>query len=185
MGIERRGTDAKPLPMSAERIERSLRNTANFVEGTAKVFADWAQSYLPHSNQLPPANQAVCQAAGGDPNIFYYHSHWKLAPDEALVIHLPRIPKCRFWNLQINNYWMESLDYRYHRIHHNQHSATPDADGGITLVLAHQDPKHPNWLETAGHDNGTMCLRWVGAEEHIHPETRVVKLAQFMKERGR
>lgn len=179
MRITRRGSDDKPVPLTAERLQRALQNTGRFVEGTATLFANWAQSYLPHSNQLPPADQALCQSVGGDPNIFYYHSHWRLAPDEALVIRIPRIPQCRFWNLQVNNWWMESLDYRYHRIHHNQHSAKPDADGGVTLVLAHQDPAHPNWLETAGHDNGTLCLRWVGAEEHVHPETQVVKLREL------
>ena len=33
---------------------------------------------------MPPADQALCQSVGGDPNIYYYHSYWKLAPDEAL-----------------------------------------------------------------------------------------------------
>jgi len=131
---------------------------------------------------LPPADQLLCQRVGGDPNIFYYHSYWQLAADEALLIHLARIPDCRFWNLQINNWWMESLDYRYFRICHNKHSATPDADGGVTLVLAHRDAGHPNWLETAGHDQGTMCLRWVGAKEPVHPTTRVVKFANLAEE---
>jgi len=176
MTIERRSADTRPRPLSAARLQQGLSNTARFVEGTAKLFADWAQGYQSHTNQLPPADQALCQSVGGDPNIYYYHSYWKLTPDEALVIHIPRIPKCHFWNLQVNNYWMESLDYRYYRIHHNPHTVKFDADGGVTLVLAHLDPKHPNWLETAGHDNGTLCLRWVGAEEHVHPETRVVKL---------
>lgn len=178
LSIQRRSSDAQPEPLSAARIAQSLSNTARFVQGTAGVFADWAQSYLPHLNQLPPADQALCQNAGGDPNIFYYHSAWKLAPDEALVIHVARVPECRYWNLQIDNWWMESLDYRYHRIHHNKHSARLDADGGVTLVLAHRDPQHPNWLETAGHGSGTMCLRWVGASEHVHPTTRVLKLAE-------
>lgn len=182
LAIVRRGSDARPAPLSAERIQRSLGNAARFVEGTATLFANWAQSYLPLPNQLPPANQALCQSVGGDPNIFYYHSYWQLAPDEALVIHFERIPDCRFWNLQINNWWMESLDYRHHRIHHNMHSARPDADGGVTLVLSHRDPGHPNWLETADHDRGTMCLRWVGASEQVHPSTRVVKFDQFIKE---
>lgn len=182
MSIQRRGTAASPAPLSAERLQRGLGNAGKFVEGTATLFANWAQSYLPQANQLPPADQALCQSVGGDPNIFYYHSYWQLAADEVLVIHLPRIPQCRFWNLQVNNWWMESLDYRYHRIHHNQHSAKPDADGGVTLVLAHGDPGHPNWLETTGHDKGTLCLRWVGAPEPVHPVTRVVKHADFMKE---
>jgi hypothetical protein len=182
LSIARRGSDARPAPLSAERIQRSLGNTAKFVEGTATLFANWAQSYLPLPNQLPPANQALCQSVGGDPNIFYYHSYWQLAPDEALVIHFERIPDCRFWNLQINNWWMESLDYRHHRIHHNKHSARHDADGGVTLVLSHRDPGHANWLETAGHDKGTMCLRWVGASEPVHPSTRVVKLDKYIQE---
>ena len=169
MRIERLGAHASPAPLDAERIAQGLSNASRFVEGTATLFANWAQSYLPHVNQLPAADQALCQRVGGDPNIHYYHSAWALDPDQMLVIHLPRIPECRLWNLQINNWWMESLDYRHHRIHHNQHSAKPDADGGVTLVLAHRDPGYANWLETTGHTRGTMCLRWVGASEHVDP----------------
>lgn len=179
--IRRADAGARPEPLSAERLAGALDKASAFVHGTANVFADWAQSYLPHSNALPPADQALCQGAGGDPNIFYYHSHWRLGPDEALVIRLPRIPECRLWNLQVNNYWMESLDYRYHRIHLNQHSAATAADGSVTMVLAHRDPGHPNWLETAGHDNGTLCLRWVDAREHVHPETQLCRFDQLAK----
>ncbi|MGH8505315.1 MAG: DUF1214 domain-containing protein [Stenotrophobium sp.] len=182
MSIARLGSDAQPEPLSADRLQRGLDNAAKFVEGTATLFANWAQSYLKHPNQLPPADQALCQRVGGDPNIFYYHSYWQLAADEALIVHVPRIPECRFWNLQINNWWMESLDYRFHRIHLNQHSTKLDADGGVTMVLTHRDPAHPNWLETAGHDRGTMCMRWVGASEHIHPTTRVVKHTDLSRE---
>ncbi|NKF20865.1 DUF1214 domain-containing protein [Solimonas marina] len=180
--IAPRGHARPPQPLSSEALQRGLKNAAGFVEGTATVFANWAASYLPHENALPPADQAVCQRAGGDPNIHYYHSAWALQPDEALIVHVPRIPECRFWNLQINNWWMESLDYRYHRIHLNQHTARLDADGGCTMVLAHRDPGVPNWLETAGHTRGTLCMRWVGAREHVDPTTRCVKLDQLKRE---
>jgi len=182
MSISRVGSSATPQPLSAERIEKGLGNAARFVEGTATLFANWAQSYLPQPNQLPPADQALCQRVGGDPNIFYYHAYWKLAADEVVVIELPRVPECRFWNLQINNWWMESLDYRYHRICHNQHSAKLNPDGSLTLVLSHVDVGHPNRLETAGHAEGTWCFRWVGAKEQVHPQTRVLKLADYKKE---
>jgi hypothetical protein len=179
LAIERIGSAERPAPLTAQRLQQGLSRSAAFVEGTARLFADWAAGYQRHSNALPPADQAVCQRVGGDPNIFYYHSHWRLAPDQALVIRLPRIPECRFWNLQVNNYWMESLDYRFHRIHLNQHTARRAADGSVTIVLAHRDPGHPNWLETAGHDNGTLCLRWVGAKEHVDPQTEVVRYADL------
>ena len=38
-------------------------------------------------NELPPADQAYCQLIGGDPNIFYFHSAWKLAEDEVFRQH--------------------------------------------------------------------------------------------------
>lgn len=182
MRIERIDRSSAPAPLSAERLALGLQRSAQFVEGTASLFADWAQSYLPHLNELPPADQQLCQRVGGDPNIYYYHSAWQLAADQALIVQLPRIPDCRFWNLQINNWWMESLDYRHHRICLNQHSARANADGSVTLVLAHRDPQHPNWLETAGHARGTMCLRWVGAKEQVHPQTRVLALADVQRE---
>lgn len=179
LSIRRLDAGERPQPLSAERLGHGLRNAAAFVDGTARLFANWAAGYQQHANALPPADQALCQSVGGDPNIYYYHSYWKLAPDEALLVRLPRIPECRFWNLQVNNYWMESLDYRHHRISVNKHSARPDADGGVTIVIAHRDPRRaewPNWLDTTGHNCGTLCLRWVGASHPVHPLTSVVSL---------
>ncbi|MDE3735081.1 DUF1214 domain-containing protein [Pseudomonas resinovorans] len=174
--IERLDRRQQPEPLSAERLHQSLGRAASFVENTARLFADWAQGYQAQPNRLPLADQALCQAVGGDPNIVYYHGYWALADDEALLIEVEQVPDCNFWNLQINNYWMESLDYRYHRICLNKHSAHLDGQGGVRLVLSHRDPGLPNWLETAGHAEGTYCLRWVGAERPVHPTTRVVKL---------
>lgn len=182
VSIRRADPHAVPETLSAAKLQQALSHTANFVDGTARLFADWAQSYHRHTNALPAADQALCQSVGGDPNIVYYHSHWQLAEDEALIIRLPRIPDCRFWNLQINNYWLESLDYRYHRIHLNQHSAQIADDGSVTIVLSHRDPGHSNWLQTAGHTNGTMCLRWVGATERVDPETEVVRYAEWLQQ---
>lgn len=180
LSIRRRDTGATPEPLSAQRLDASLANVGQFVEGTARIFTDWAEYLQTHTtNALPPADQAFCQRIGGDPNIFYYHAHWRLATDEALVIHLPRIPDCRFWNIQIDNFWMESLDYRYLRISLNDHSAVRDADGGVTMILSHTDPGHANWLQTGGHDCGTMCLRWVGADEPVHPTAEVRQHAEL------
>lgn len=180
--IERIDAGAKPPPLDAATLHEGLTKAAHFVENTARVFADWSQSYLPHANQLPPADQALCQSVGGDPNIFYYHSYWELADDEALLVDIERFPQCDYWNIQINNYWLESLDYRYFRVCLNKHSAQANPDGSVRLVLAHADPGVPNWLETAGHHNGTLSFRWLGAVTPVHPETRVIKLTDLKKE---
>jgi hypothetical protein len=171
-----------PPPLDPAALHDNLLRSAAFVENTARLFADWAKSYLPHTNQLPPADQALCQSVGGDPNIFYYHSYWALADDEALLIELDAVPPGEYWNLQINNHWMESLDYRYFQICLNKHSARLRPDGSLRLVVAHRDPGVPNWLHTAGHRRGTMCWRWIGTPNPAHPTTRVVKLNDLDKE---
>ena len=177
--IERLDRGATPEPLTAEQLDAGLRTAASFVNNTARLFADWSQSYLPRPNELPPADQKLCHSVGGDQNIFYYHGYFELAEDEALVIEVERIPECRAWNLQADNYWMESLDYRYHRIHVNKHTAKYRPDGSVRVILAHRDPGLDNWLDTAGHRNGTLCFRWIAAAEIVDPSCRVLKFSEL------
>jgi hypothetical protein len=87
------------------------------------------------------------------------------------------VPRCTHWNLQLDNHWMESMDYRYLPAHVNKHSARLNADGSVTVIVAHEDPGLPNFLCTAGHGQGTALLRWVEADRQPLPRCRVVKLA--------
>ncbi|MDX2457015.1 MAG: DUF1214 domain-containing protein [Gammaproteobacteria bacterium] len=178
--IERIGAEGeRPAPLTAEKLVRGLQGATMFVQGSAKLFEDWSESFLPTNNQLPPADQAYCQSIGGDPNIFYFHSAWELADDEVLVIEAPTIPECQTWNFQLDNWWMESLDYRHHTIHVNKHTAHYEDDGSVVVYISHTDPGKPNWVETAGHKLGTMCWRWIGADEHPLLNVRVVKFADL------
>jgi hypothetical protein len=145
------------------------------------LFAKWARDFQAHSNALPRFDQEVSNAAGGDPNIAYYHSYWRLGTDEALVIDATP-PPCDLWNFQLNNHWMESLDYRHFKIWVNKHTARYRPDGSVRIVVAHRDPGPEladNWIDTVGHEFGTMLFRWVRAESHPQPQTRVVKLSQL------
>ena len=185
--IERIGVaddEKRPRPLTPEALDEGLRSASTLVAGASLLFANWARGFQKHTNSLPRFDPEVSLRAGGDPNIAYYHSHWALAADEALVIEATP-PACEHWNFQVNNYWMESLDYRHHHIHTNKHLARAEADGSVRLVVAHEDPGLPNWLETAGHSSGTMCFRWIGAAEHPEPRTRVVKLADLRAGGGR
>jgi hypothetical protein len=173
--IERLGGARTPAPVTPAFIDRGLQAAAAYVAGTASIFAEWAEGFARHKNELPLFDPAIAAAAHGDPNIVYYHGYFELADDEALVIELVP-PACEYWNFQLNNHWMESLDYRYHTIALNHFGAKARPDGAVRLVVAPRDPGVPNWLDTAGHRRGTMCLRWVGAKEHPAPRTRVAKL---------
>lgn len=178
--ISARGDDSLDPAAFAGQLLRS----AGFVKNTADMFAQWMDRYSAHINKLPADDQARCQRAGGDAAIHYLQSYWKLAPDEALLVHARDVPNCKTWNFQLSNYWMESLDYRYHRISVNKHTAAYNSDGSVTVVVAHTDPGagFPNWLTTTGHDQGGMLWRWVEAETHPPVECRVVKFAELQAE---
>ena len=170
--------EKRPAPLSSSQLDEGLRSASTLVAGASLLFAKWARDFQKHTNTLPRFDQEMSNQAGGDPNIAYFHSHWRLAADEALVIEATP-PECESWNFQLNNYWMESLDYRYHTIHTNKHLADYESDGSVRLIVTHQDPGLPNWLDTAGHTSGTMCFRWIRAEENPVPATRVVKLPEL------
>ncbi len=167
---------AAPAPLDPAFLESALARTTGFVGGTARTFVAWAEQFrCEQMNQLATTDQAMFIQAGGDPMIHYLHGYWRLEPDEALVIE-GRPPPCITWNFQLNNYWMESLDYRFARVHVNDFTATQDKDGLVTVVVAARNPGFGDWLNTLGHSHGTMLWRWTGADQHPIPQTRVIKL---------
>lgn len=154
--------------LQPNEFAKRLAASSGFVSSTAGLFISWMDQYASHINQLPYDDQTKCQRAGGDSNIQYLQSYWRLAADEALVIHAKEIPQCTTWNFQLSNYWMESLDYRYHTVSYNQHSAKTETDGSVMLVVSAERPgqQYPNWVETCGHTEGGMLWRWVGADSN-------------------
>ena len=174
LAIERVGASGPPRPLDAAQFRTRLAAAARYVQGSVHVFADWAEAFAKHPNELRPLDEAVKLGAHGDPRIHYLNGYWTLGPDEALVLEVTP-PACDYWSFQLNNYWLESLDYRYHRIAVNGASAALEPDGSVRIVVAHADPGLPNWIETAGHRHGTMAVRWINAQEHPRPSCRVVR----------
>ena len=170
-----------PAPLSPMAVEQGLKTASLFIAGAPLLFARWAKGFQKHTNKLPQFDPEVSNAAGGDADIIYYHSHWKLNNNEALVIQV-KPPDCDTWNFQLNNYWMESLDYRYFNICINKGNAEYNSDGSVKVVVAHQDPGHPNWIDTCGHEEGTMCWRWyrIGKDaKSLEPGCEVVIFDQL------
>jgi len=91
-----------------------------------------------------------------------------LREDEVLSIVL-ELPACEYWNFQLNNIWMESMDYEsFNNVSINQCTAVTYAPGSVSIVIAHKDPSELqlpgvprpfNWISTTAHRHGTMALR--------------------------
>lgn len=192
--IERTSGPHRPSPLTCAQLEEALRTSGTFVAGASMMFARWAKGFQEHTNTLPLFDQRRSDEAGGDPRIRYYHSYWKLAPDEALVITV-KPPPCAHWNFQLNNHWMESLDYRYFKVHVNIRSAHYDAaDGSVRVIVAHRDPKDIlspglayDYVDTCEHGQGQMLWRWVRVDPAFdtasgrlpEPRCRVVKFDEL------
>lgn len=172
-----------PDPVSTRVLDEGLKTAGLFVGGASMFFSKWVNSFKKNTNKLPLFDPETSNAAGGDANIIYYHSHWKLNEDEALVIRV-KPPECDSWNFQLNNYWMESLDYRYFNICVSKGNAKYQDDGSVEVVVSHKvKDNDPNWLYTAGHNEGTMCWRWYRSEQGAdsqQPQCEVVSVDSLM-----
>lgn len=178
--IECLDAEGPPPPLDPARVPSALMGSALYAIGCAQWFADWVVSFRDEApvNAFHLPDEESHRRMGGDPDIRIWLGLWRLAPGEALLIEATP-PKCDYWNFQLGNVWAESLDYTFRRVHLNSGSAKLRDDGSFRLVVAQEDPGVDNWLDTAGHDHGTMCVRWVRADSHPEPRCRVVKLAEL------
>jgi hypothetical protein len=182
--IENLNGEKVPPPLTPQSIDEGLKLASMFVAGAPLLFAKWANGFQKHTNKLPQFDPEVSNAAGGVADIIYYHSHWKLAENEALIIRV-KPPVCDTWNFQLNNYWMESLDYRYFNIFINSGNAVYEDDGSVKIIVAHKNPQQPNWLNTCSHSEGTMCWRWyrlANGVQPVEPQCQVVSFNDLNKQ---
>ena len=177
LAIERTGGDS-PRVLDETALEDGLEAAAAFVVGTAVMFAEWAEEFERSPGQLIAMDSARTASAHGDPNISFHMGAWQLEEGEALLVELLP-PTCLYWNFQLNNHWMESLDYRWQRIHVNSHDAVAGSDGGVRIVISENDPGLPNYLHTSGHGHGTMGLRCIKGEAPFSIETRRCRLSEL------
>src|SRR5581483_2670023 len=84
------------------------------------------------------------------------------------------------WGVQLWNRYMQSLDYRHHRVSLNREQVALEPDGSFRVVVAQRDPGVPNWIETAGHREGLVFCRWLQADTLPEQATATV-----MRLRGR
>ncbi len=121
-----------------------------------------------------PVPQTTYGWAAGD--AAYAMGTFDLADDQALLI-TGRSPDCAFWNMCLWNQFLHTYNYDYERVTINGGQIRYESDDSWTIVIAHRDPGHPNWVSTAGHSRGRIWFRWFcPAETPARPATRILKV---------
>ncbi len=157
---------------------RRLDAVATNVEANLAL---WLETALAQRERF--LNRFPEQAFGGEAMGAQKHqragtAHFRIARDEALILEVAP-PRALYWSFDLCNFWLESLDYANHQSSLNGHQARLDADGVFRGVVSLADPGVPNWLDPAGHLEGSMIYRWNLAESTPIPKTRVVPLAEL------
>ena len=146
-----------------------------FLKGSAQMFEN-PGGELPAHHEQSAGGPGLLPVHRWRPQHLLLHSARQLAENEVMVIDAPIIPECQTWNFQLDNWWMESptaithsREQAYRRLPRRRQCAPGDF---------HTDPACPTDRDR-GHDIGTMCWRWIGADEHPPLNVRVMKLADL------
>ena len=114
---------------------------------------------------------------GGLAGQHYYQGIFRLEPGEALVIETALPERVRYWNIQLNDPYWNTIDWMNHQSSLNAGQAVLDADGMFRAVISIDDPGVPNWLDPAGRREGSLMLRWTEASSGPKPSLSIVPFA--------
>ncbi len=159
-------------------VVEGLAGAVAWVRDSTLYWADMLDRWQCQPNTFLSYRQlddnAIDATPGGEPLICY----WRVPTDEALIVRVVP-PDARYWAVEFGNYWWETMDYRYRLCSTNCHHAVLEDNGELLLVVAHDDPGHPNWLDPSGHLEGYITVRWIGAQDYPRPSCEQVPRAQL------
>jgi hypothetical protein len=112
------------------------------------------------------------------PGIQYLGAWFKLRDDEAIEITGRDVP-CRYWSCQILTRYLESGDYRHHRVGINNRQVKLSDDGSFVIHASHENPGVDNWISTQGYTNGHILIRTLCADPLMEASFSVVKLREI------
>ncbi|TPG31416.1 DUF1214 domain-containing protein [Mycolicibacterium hodleri] len=159
-----------PLVELDVAVARQLYAVGDFVHDNLKFFLDF-NAGPPTNGFMPPIDRTAIGAAAENRPVI---GRWELASNEALILEVEP-PKGVYWSYSLGNQWWETIHYGRRHSSLNGHQAVVDADGILRVVISSRDPGVANWLDAAGHSNGSMLLRCVRTDSAPVPSARVVE----------
>jgi hypothetical protein len=177
--------DVEQLEPSASHRPELDAGGFEFVLGILGLGLSWVNNATVRlSEELRQRPNAMNEAAAelvsemaGTPHNHYQLCYVQLEPGQALRLTLEP-PECRYWSVHLNNWWLESPEYRDGQsVCINDSQAERNPDGTITMFVGPDDPGVGNWLDTKGRLETTLLARYLLPEDHLPPiVTQVVTI---------
>lgn len=156
--IQRLDTAGQPRgPLDAERVAKRYRVAAKMLIGRIKTwfaFPEWFTYKEPVNTLTVPKS-----TPGGLSSQFSSIGHYSLGDDEAMVVTVPVCEAAPYQAIQIGSKWYISTDYEHHQTSLTRAQSVASGEV-LRYVISEQNPGVANWLETFGHPQGVMMLRW-------------------------
>jgi hypothetical protein len=157
--IQRLDTAGKPRgPFEMDRVAKRYAVAAKMLVGkinTWFAFPEWFTYKEPVNTLTVPKS-----TPGGLASQFSSIGHYDLADDQAMVVTVPVCDAAPYQAIQIGSRWYVSTDYEHHQTSLTRAQSQADPDGKLRYVISERNPGIANWLETTGHPQGVMMLRW-------------------------
>jgi hypothetical protein len=151
-------------PFAMENVAKRYGVAAKMLIGKIKTwfsFPEWFTYKEPVNTLTVPKS-----TPGGLASQFSSLGHYDLTDDQALIVTVP-VPHCDYYAIQIGSKWYVSTDYEHYQSSLTKAQSQPDEDGQFRYVVSTRNPGIANWLDTTGHDQGVMMLRWQRLERGL------------------
>jgi hypothetical protein len=175
--IERVGAEYPAPALTTDRIAARLDELTTWLTAGARSWATMSQLILssePNRVHLTPPLTGNAGLRGQS----YGLGHFRCGTDEALLVEFAP-PACSMWSVQLSGWYWESFEFASRQTSLNGSQAVLDADGVFRGVVAHRDPGVHNWIDTEGHDRGTIGIRFLFPDRVPEPILRTVPLAEL------
>jgi hypothetical protein len=160
--IQRLDTAGQPRgAVEVDRVTKRYGVAAKMLVGKIRTwfaFPEWFTYKEPVNTLTVPKS-----TPGGLASQFSSIGHYDLAPgggaEQAMIVTVP-VSDAPYQAIQIGSRWYISTDYEHHQTSLTTAQSQVDPDGMARYVISETNPGIANWLETTGHPQGVMMLRW-------------------------